>query len=110
MCFADVSKWKHTVNPKLLDDDNVSNDAIKCHKLKALKAKSVTQISAPQALSNVSHSNSSTSRHASVKAVDDNENIHLPNAGSSKNTNTIIEQDGNRGLDLTSPAVILYHL
>jgi hypothetical protein len=86
-----LSKRKRTVNPKLLDDDNVSNDAIKRRKLEALKAKSVTQISAPQALSNVSHSNSSTSRHASVEAVDDNENIHLPNAGSPKNPNTIIE-------------------
>ena len=39
----------------------------------------------------MSHSNSSTSRRASVEAVDDNKNIHLPNAGSPKNPNTIIE-------------------
>lgn len=80
-----LTKQKRTVNPKLLNDDNVSIDAIKRRKLEALNAlKSVTQISPPQASSNVSHSNSSTSRRASVEAVDDNENIHLPNAGSPK--------------------------
>jgi hypothetical protein len=80
-----LTKRKRTVNPKLLNDNNVSIDAIKRRKLEALNAlKSVTQISPPQASSNVSHSNSSTSRRASVEAVDDNENIHLPNAGSPK--------------------------
>jgi len=84
-----LTKRKRTVNPKLLNDDNVSIDAIKRRELEALNAlKSVTP---PQASSNVSHSNSSTSRRASVEAVDDNENIHLPNAGSPKNPNTIIE-------------------
>src|SRR6266542_2739334 len=76
-------KRKCIVNPKLFNDDNMSNDAIKCRKLEALKAsKSVTQISASQA---------STSRCASVEAVEDNKNIHRPNARSPKNPNTIIE-------------------
>jgi hypothetical protein len=74
----------------------VSHDAIKRRKLEALK--SVLQISTSQALSNVSHSNFSTSRRASVEAVDDNENIH--NAGTPKNPNTIIESVDDDGDDI----------
>ncbi len=85
-----TSKRKRTINPKLLDDDNVSHDAIKRRKLEALKSGLRTQISTSQSSNNTSQK-SSTSRHASVEAVVDDEINDRHNAGSPKNPNTILE-------------------
>jgi hypothetical protein len=90
-----TSKRKRTINPKLLDDDNMSHDAIKRRKLEASKSVPRTQISTSQPSNNISNSTtqpkSSTSRRASVEAVEDDEVINRRNAGTPKNPNTILE-------------------
>lgn len=87
-------KRKRTVNPRLLDDDNMSSDAIKRRKLAALKSSSRTQ----HEISGVSTSQpttqsttQSTSRRASVETVHDDEDTACHNAGSPKNSSTILE-------------------
>ena len=66
------TKRKRTINPRLLDDNNVSTDAIECRKVVA--STSVTQ---PGQSSNDTTSSTrvapSTSRQASVEAVDDDD-------------------------------------
>jgi len=73
------TKRKRTVNPKLLDNDNMSIDAIKRHKVEATKT--VTQIQPKP----------STNRQASVEVVDDVDDISCHNAGIPTNPNTILE-------------------
>lgn len=85
-----TSKRKRTINPKLLDDDNMSHDAIKRRKLEASKSGLRTQISTSQSSNNTSQK-SSTSRRASVEAVVDDEINDRRNARSPKNPNTILE-------------------
>jgi len=88
-------KWKRTVNPKLLDDDNVSRDAIKRRKVEASKTQ--TQSGTSQSSTNTSQPSQpttqptpSTSQRASVEAVDDDD-VSCRNAGSPKKPNTILE-------------------
>jgi hypothetical protein len=72
-------KRKHTVDPRLLDDDNMSSDAIKHPKLEALKSSSRTQ----HEISGVGTSQpttQSTSRRASVETVHDDEDMACHNA------------------------------
>ena len=70
-------KRKRTTNPKLLDDDNVSQDAIKRRKMEASSSKN-----------NLSRT---PSRQPSVEAVADEDDTTCRNAGPPKNRNVIIE-------------------
>ena len=73
------NKRKRTVNPKLLDSDNMSIDAIKRCKVEAMKT--VTQ----------PPTQPSTSRRVSVEVVEDDDDISCRNAGTPTNPNTILE-------------------
>jgi hypothetical protein len=92
------TKRKRTINPKLLDDNNVSTDAFKRRKLAA--SKSVTQ---PTQSSNDASSSArvtpSTSQRASVEVVDDDDDAGGHNAGSPKNADTILESVNDEGDD-----------
>lgn len=100
-------KRKRTINPRLLDDDNVSIDAIKRRKA---ASKSATQTTQASNSSNnplpmqVMQQTPSASRRASVEAVDDNAEVCL-NAGSPKNGDTILESvdddDDDNGIDIS---------
>jgi hypothetical protein len=72
-----------TINPKLLDEDNVSTDALKRRKLTA--SKSVTQ--STQSSNDTSPSarvTPSTSQQASIEVVDDDDDAGGHNAGAQK--------------------------
>jgi len=93
-------KRKRTVNPRLLDDDNMSSDAIKRRRTEALKSVTQTQIGTSQLESsnNVNSTTSSTpqpkpstSQRTSVEEVHDEDDVRVRNAGSPKNPNTILE-------------------
>ena len=87
-------KRLRTTNPKLLDDDNVSTDAIKRRKIMA--SKSDTQPST-QSSNNASTSTQVTpSQQASVEAVDD-DGAACHNAGSPKSANTILKSVDDEG-------------
>jgi len=99
------TKRKRTINPRLLDDDNVSTDAIKRRKVVA--SKSVTK---PSQFSNDAGPSTrvapSTSRRASVEAVDDDDDGGCHNAGSPKNANTIresVNDEGDDDINVTQP-------
>ena len=94
------NKRKRKVNPKLLDDDNVSSDAVKRRKVEALKSTTRAQISTsataqsssrPQSSQPTAQSIPSTSRQASVEAVHDEGDITCYNAGTPRNSSTILE-------------------
>jgi hypothetical protein len=104
------TKRKRTINPKLLDNDNMSSDAVKRRKLEALKfnqtsgplASSSQSIAATTSspepgahLSSTAPSAPSTSapstRQASVETVEDDHDHFRPNAGTPKNPETILE-------------------
>lgn len=72
-------KRKQTVNPKLLDNDNMSIDAIKRRKVEATKTTTQTQ---PKP---------STNRQVSIEVVNDVDDIICRNAGITTNPNTILE-------------------
>ena len=82
------------VNPRLLDDDNVSSDAIKYHKVEAMKSTTQTQTSATsQSLSTLQlqptiQSEPSTSQQASVEAIHNKDDITCHNAERPQNQNT----------------------
>jgi hypothetical protein len=101
--MADLGiKRKRTVNPRLLDDDNMSSDAIKRRKLEALKTTS--QIQHEVGTSHASHpATQSIGRWASVETVHDDEDTACHNAGSPKNSSTILESanDNNNIPDTT---------
>ena len=104
------TKRKRTINPKLLDNDNMSSDAVKRRKLEALKfnqtsgplASSSQSIAATTSspetgahLSSTAPSAPSTSapstHQASVEIVEDDDDHFRPNAGIPKNPETILE-------------------
>jgi hypothetical protein len=94
------TKRKRTINPKLLDDDNVSSDAVKRRKVEALKSTTRAQISGTSATSQFSSRPQSSqpttqskpsSRQASVEAVHDDNNTTCHNAGIPRNPSTILE-------------------
>ncbi len=88
------NKRKQTVNPKLLDSDNMSIDAIKRRKVEAMKT--VTQ---PQ-----TQPKPSTSQRVTVEEVEDNDDIGCSNAGTPTNPNTILESandDDDDGIYVT---------
>ena len=82
------NKRKRTVNPKLLDNDNMSLDAIKRRKVEATKTVTQTQ---PKP---------STSRQASVEVVNDDNDISCHNSGTPTNPNTILESANNDDADV----------
>jgi hypothetical protein len=84
------------VNPRLLDDDNVSSDAIKRRKVEAVKSTDQMRTSATLSRSQSQSqptilSEPSTSRQASVEAVHNEDDITCHNAGRPKNPNAILE-------------------
>jgi hypothetical protein len=93
------TKRKSTINPKLLDDNNVSSDAVKRRKVEALKATTQSQISTSATSQSSSRPQSSqpttqpkpSSRQASVEAVHDDNDITCHNAGIPRNPSTILE-------------------
>lgn len=103
------TKRKRTTNPKLLDNDNMSRDAVKRRKIEALKfnqtlgplASSSQSIAATTSSTNTGAHLSSTApsapstsapstRQASVEIVDNDDHFH-PNTGTPKNPDTILE-------------------
>ena len=86
---------KRTINPKLLDDNNVSTDALKRHKLVA--SKSVTQPQSSNVASPSARVTPSTSQRASVEVVEDDDDAGGHNAGSPKNADTILESVNDEG-------------
>jgi hypothetical protein len=100
--FTDTNlpaKRKRTTNPKLLDDDNISQDAIKRRKTEALKTSSSTTASTSKVsdLNTTSVKSSRTNlsktptRQASVETVADENDITCHNAGQPTRPNFIIE-------------------
>ncbi len=108
------TKRKRTINPKLLDNDNMSSDAVKHQKLEALKfnqtlgplASSSQSIvattsstdtgahlssTAPLTAPSASSTSAPSICQASVEIVDDDDNHFCPNAGTPKNPDTILE-------------------
>jgi hypothetical protein len=105
------AKRKRTTNPKLLDDDNISADAIKRRKLESSKSSSLTTpgtsknsnldtISAAQS----SKTSSESSRQASVECVEDEDDTSRHNAGPPKNSRYILESTEDEDEDDTPPA------
>jgi hypothetical protein len=87
------AKRKCTTNPKLLDDDNVSQDAIKRRKKESEVASS----------SKTNLSRTSTCQ-ASVETVADEDDITCRNAGQPKNRNVIIESTDDEDETYSQPA------
>ena len=85
------AKRKRTTNPKLLDDDNVSQDAIKCQKMQATSSLMIASTSNPDTASSSKQKSSRTSCQASVETVVDENDITCHNAEQPKNPNVIIE-------------------
>jgi len=87
------AKRKHTTNPKLLDGDNISQDAIKHRKMEASKTSSLTTASTSKSsnLDITMSSKTSSPRQASVETVADENNTTCHNAGQPTNPNIIIE-------------------
>lgn len=88
------NKRKRTINPRILDDNNMSSDAIKRRKLEALKSTSQSTSQSQHEIG-TSHASQpatqSTGRQASVETVHDDEDTACRNAGSPKNSSTILE-------------------
>jgi hypothetical protein len=82
------AKRKHTTNPKLLDDDNVSQDAIKRRRMEVSIASTSNLNTASSSNNNLSQT---STRQASVEAVADKDDTTCHNAGPPKNRNIIIE-------------------
>lgn len=113
------TKRKRTINPKLLDDDNMSSDAIKRRKLEAVKSAMGQASSGSSSQPSVAATTSSTNtmgdfslttpsvppstHQASVEIVDDEDQFH-PNVGAPKNPDTILESvddDDDDNMDFT---------
>jgi hypothetical protein len=90
------AKRKRTTNPKLLDDDNMSLDAIKRRKMETAKSSSLTTASTSKSsLDTLSSGQSSktksrASRQASVEVITDEDDT-CSNAGPPKDPNRILE-------------------
>jgi len=115
------TKRKRTINPRLLNDNNVSSDAIKRRKLEALKSNlamgqassgssstqqaSVAATSSTNTVEDLSFPTPSvppSTRQASVEIVDDDEDHLRRNAGAPKNPDTILESvDDDDDMDFT---------
>ena len=102
------NKRKRKINPKLLDDDNVSSDAVKRRKGEASKSATRAQTSTsaisqsssgPQSSQPTIQSKPST-RQASVEAVHDEDDITCHNAGTPRNSSTILELVDNDNDDI----------
>jgi len=99
------TKRKCTINPKLLDDDNVSSDTVKRRKVEALKSTTRAQISTSATSQSSSRPQSSqpttqskpSSRQASVEAVHDDNDTTCHNAGIPRNPSTILESVDDEG-------------
>jgi len=96
------------VNPRLLDDDNMSSDAIKRRKIEASKSTARIQMTS-QSLhgsSPATQPKPTTARQASVEAVHDDDNSTCHNAGSPKNPSTILESIyDDEDIYVTQPAM-----
>ena len=89
-------KRKWTTNLKLLDDDNMSLDAIKQRKLESSTVPTATTSK---------RSSAKPSRHASLEAIADEDDMHSRNAGQPKNPRFILESvDDGDDDELTHPA------
>jgi hypothetical protein len=97
------AKQRRTTNPKLLDSDNISLDAIKWRKVEA-STQSTTGTSKSSSVQ-LSESGSSTkrSRQASVETVADKDDISHRNAGWPKNPNIILESTEDEDDENTTP-------
>jgi hypothetical protein len=94
------NKRKHKINPKLLNDNNVLSDAVPAPQSRSLEicyssptsTSATTQSSSrPQSSQPTTQSIPSTSRQASVEAVHDEDDIACCNAGTPRNSSTILE-------------------
>jgi len=91
-------KRKRTTNPKLLDDNNMSLEAIKRRKLES---------STVPAASTSKSSSAKPNRQASVEAIADEDDMRGRNAGHPKNPRLILESvddDDDDDDKLTHPA------
>ena len=90
-------KRKRTTNPKLLDDNNMSLEAIKRRKLES---------STVPAASTSKSSSAKPNRQASVEAIADEDDMRGRNAGHPKNPRLILESvdDNNNDDESTHPA------
>jgi len=93
-------KRKRTTNPKLLDDDNISADAIKRRKLEALKSSSSIIPGTSKSLNLDSESSRKSSRQASVELVaDEDDDTSQRNAGPPKNPRYILKSSEDEDED-----------
>ena len=102
------AKRKQTTNPKLLDDDNVSLDAIKRCK-QELSTLPATSSSNPETMASAQSSRTSSStnpsQRASVETVADEDDMPHHNVGQPKNPRFIIEStDDDSDEESTHPA------
>jgi len=112
------TKRKRIINPRLLDDDNMSSDAIKRRKLEVVKSAMGQASSGSSSQPSVAATTSSTNTvgdfssttpsvlpstcQASVEIVDDDEDHFRCNAGAPKNLDTILESvDDDDNMDFT---------
>ncbi len=94
------AKRKRTTNPKLLDSDNISLDAIKRRKVEASKFSTHSTTGASKS-SSVQLSESS--RQASVETVADKDDISRRNARRPKNPNVILESTEDEDDEYETP-------
>jgi len=90
------AKQKRTINPRLLNEDNISKDAIKCRKMEVTSS-SLTISNPDTALSSKKKLSRTSAPQASVETVADEDDITCHKAGQPKNRNVIIESTEDEG-------------
>jgi hypothetical protein len=103
------AKRKWMTNPKLLDNDNVSLDAIKRRKLESLSSTLPTASTSNlettlSAQPSRTSSSTNSSQQASVETVADEDDMPRRNAGQPKNPRFILESTDDDDEDSTHPA------
>ena len=100
------AKKKRSTNPKLLDNDNMSLDAINRRKLESstLSAASTSNLKTTSVQSSRASSSTNPSQQASVEAVGDEDDGVRRNAGRPKNPRFILESTDDDDEESTHPA------
>ena len=95
------AKRKRTTNPKLLDNDNMSLDAIKRRKLESLTLLAASTSNLETTVS--AQSSRNPSRQASVEAIADEDDMPRRNAGPPRNPRFILESTDDDDKESTHP-------
>jgi hypothetical protein len=97
------AKWRHTTNPRFLDDDNISPDAIKRRKLEASKSSNLESILSAKSSKISSEISRKSSCQASVESIADDSDYSRNNAGPPKNPRLILESSEEEDNNDTHP-------